>query len=625
MKRIFPLFLILLSLWGCSAETEVPQTTPTLPAPVETVAEEPTGYYDPGSQLESTSGGTVQVYPLNRSDCRGMLPMGEDLLLFAGNEASTTLIKVSGDSLYITATAQLDCAITPENCGVQVSEKGVTFYDEATHELVFLDTGLKEVSRVSLPEDILGEPTLSADRKSLYYCTPDALRVLDLETGFHKLLKEMTFQHQTIRSLHFNDSVVECSAVRSDGAAISLFFSVKTGETLWEALNELTLTTSGDLYFAVNADGAYQELLVGTTDVGPYALYFDDIHAAPMPMLDAGGILLASSAEDGSAVTLHYFDLESGRRNAQLELSGAGLPRGIHADPEEDCIWLLRYDEAYGCDTLYRWEPSGSLTEDETVYITSRITYVEPDTEGLVRCQEKAAEVSIKHGVDVRVWTDAVTNAPDDYGLTAEYQVPVLLESLDALDAALARYPEKFLKKAARGTASGTLRICLVRSIYGITEGSPKNPGGIQFWDKSENTFLCLAVGDTLEQSLHHELYHVVDSRVLSTSSAFDDWDELNPEGFAYDYNYLTNQFREDYELLDGDSRAFIDMYSMSFPGEDRARIMEHAMMPGNEDLFTPPLMQAKLRQLCLGIRDAFDLDDAEVYPWEQYLAEPLA
>ena len=63
----------------------------------------------------------------------------------------------------------------------------------------------------------------------------------------------------------------------------------------------------------------------------------------------------------------------------------------------------------------------------------------------------------------------------------------------------------------------------------------------------------------------------------------------------------------------------------MSFPKEDRARIMEYAMMPDNAACFESEIMQKKLRQLCLGIREAFGLKKStEVFIWEQYLNEPL-
>ena len=63
----------------------------------------------------------------------------------------------------------------------------------------------------------------------------------------------------------------------------------------------------------------------------------------------------------------------------------------------------------------------------------------------------------------------------------------------------------------------------------------------------------------------------------------------------------------------------------MSYPKEDRARIMEYAMRAGNESCFESETMQKKLRQLCLGIRKAFDLEtSSESFFWEQYLKQPL-
>jgi len=47
--------------------------------------------------------------------------------------------------------------------------------------------------------------------------------------------------------------------------------------------------------------------------------------------------------------------------------------------------------------------------------------------------------------------------------------------------------------------------------------------------------------------------------------------------------------------------------------------------MDGNESYFESEAMQKKLRQLCLGIREAFDLKKSvEVFRWEQYLNKPL-
>jgi hypothetical protein len=64
----------------------------------------------------------------------------------------------------------------------------------------------------------------------------------------------------------------------------------------------------------------------------------------------------------------------------------------------------------------------------------------------------------------------------------------------------------------------------------------------------------------------------------------------------------------------------------MSFPKEDRARIMEYASTPDNESYFATVTMQKKLKQLCLGIRKAFGLQKCtEEFLWEQYLDTPIA
>ena len=111
----------------------------------------------------------------------------------------------------------------------------------------------------------------------------------------------------------------------------------------------------------------------------------------------------------------------------------------------------------------------------------------------------------------------------------------------------------------------------------------------------------------------------------MGNNSNYHNWEDLNPAGFSYNYDYLANPERDDYQLNAGSGRAFIDLYSMSYPREDRARIMEYAMLDDQEYLFQSAPMQAKLRKLCLGIRKAFDLEkEPVVYRWEQYLTKPL-
>jgi hypothetical protein len=112
-----------------------------------------------------------------------------------------------------------------------------------------------------------------------------------------------------------------------------------------------------------------------------------------------------------------------------------------------------------------------------------------------------------------------------------------------------------------------------------------------------------------LERNFYHAIGHLTDTRVLSASTAYYEWEKLNPPNFAYDNDYIANQDRDagDY-LLDSD-RWFIDTFAMSFPVEDRSRIFEFACLPGNENYFSSKIMKQKLQRVCKGIREAFDLE----------------
>lgn len=624
MKRLIPLLLVLLALCGCAAQPE-PTVPPTVP-PVTEPATEPVGIYEAESELEIATNGAVQIYPLGQTDSVGIAHMGDDLLIFSGTEA-TKLTRYSGDDLYISAAAVLNCSIYPSDPAVQVSEKGITYYDERQNDLIFLDANFEEVKHVSLPDNICGAPALSADRLKLYYCTTDALRCLDLETGLDRLLKEMYFSRQTLTALHCDDTVIVCDTEDTDGNQSQLYISAETGQLLNETLSDVDVWTQGSFYLAVHQDGVYEELLVGDSEQGPTLLAPHTYGSAVFSLVEIGGTVLVSEDAEAGTLQLDYYDLQSGKRTGTLTLNGLEPVYSFHADTQQ-AIWFLRYDPVYGCEVLHRWDLTQTTVDNEASCFSARYTAENPDYVGIAACRQLADDLSNRYGVQILLWTDATAFQPWDYTLVPEYQVPVILDELKALEVFLSLYPEGFLQRAAERTTCGRIQICLVRSILGneTAEGTLREAVGLQYWDDNTNAYLSLAVGqDRLVQNACHEIFHILESRVLTVCRAYDDWNKLNPKGFEYDYDYTANLSRDDSPWTESEGRAFIDTYSMSFPKEDRARIMEYAMMPGNEACFQSEIMQKKLRQLCLGIREAFDLEKSEEsFLWEQYLEEPL-
>lgn len=628
MKRFFlPVLALLLVLCGCAAQPE-PITMPTEPTvTVPELTAEPTGIYEAASDLEESTNGAVRVYPLDRTDSTGIAYMGDDLLLFSGT-GFTSLTKFSGSDFRISATAVLDCCIHPSNPAVQVSGRGITYYDEQQKDLVFLDTQLREVKRISLPSTLRGTPALSADRSTLYYCTANALRCIDLESGLDRLLKELYFSSQTLTGLHCNDSIIVCSAEDENGNRSMRYISAETGQLLTETSEDVEVWTQGSLYLATHQDGVYQELLVGDSEFGPALLAPHTYGSTAYPVVEIGGTVLVTEDLDLNTIQLDYYDLRSGKRTATLTLNGLDPLLCLLGTGDPQTVWFLRYDPQYDCEVLHSWDLTQTATGDHISCFSPRYTAERPDYAGLAACRETAGALSEKYGVQILLWTDAAAFQPWDYTLVPEYQVRVIREELKALEEFLSLYPEGFLKKTAESTGSGRIQICLVRSILGneTAEGTLREAVGLQYWDDNKNAYLTLAVGqEQLAQNACHELFHIIESRVMTVSKAYDDWNTMNPKGFCYDYDYITNLTRSDNQWLEGENRAFIDSYSMSYPKEDRARIMEYAMRAGNESCFESETMQKKLRQLCLGIRKAYGLEgSSESFFWEQYLKQPL-
>ena len=226
------------------------------------------------------------------------------------------------------------------------------------------------------------------------------------------------------------------------------------------------------------------------------------------------------------------------------------------------------------------------------------------------------------YGVEIHIAEDVLTVTPWDYDLEPETDVAVIAENLGSLEQWLSNYPQDML--ATVSEACGGLHISLVRGIYGKKGlGGIPTAAGLQYEDNGI-PYIALTSSENAEYTLYHELCHILEPYIIKHSSWYDHWESMNPPDFTYDYDYIQNQYRNGSAYLQTGTRSFIDAYSMSFPTEDRARIMEYAMTPNHAFLFDSPIMQEKLTTISMAIREAFSLTDSEeVYLWEQYIQPP--
>lgn len=611
MKRWLGVLLLLCMLCGCSDTTPQTQDRQTEP-PTEEVTEAPTvlGLYDHGNPVEMETLGAVRAFNLlAREDCTGIAPMGNDILLF--QEDRLTLLLDPWLTEY--TSVEIPGLPTPDSGLVQVKSDGVAYYDRASGNIVFLGSNLRETMRLHLPEDIVGDAWLDKDWDVVYYCTETDIRVLDMKTGVSRLLKEQGALSHTITGVLLNDQFLRCTAVQADGTEKTVLLSTQTGEKVYEGDCLDSLVGPADNYFIQLEQEIVAEWIFGTVTGEPQNLCTAQEADAYWVLWEDSCVITARYTDAGAQ--LEVYRLDSGLRSAEVVLTGVQQLEDVWVT-EEGTLWLR------SGSTIFRWTPQQSPTDDEKVYTAPRYTREQPDEEGLAAVQTQVSALEQKYGVELLIWNEALDVTPWDYTFETEFVPRAYERSIALLDQIMANFPENFFLQAAERSANAKLTIVLVRGIYGSAEmGTLASAEGVQYWGNDGNVYIALRTGKQLERYFYHEMGHLVDTKVLSNSTACYEWDKLNPPGFQYDGDYILNASRQDTQYLQEADRWFIDMYSMSFAVEDRARILEYASLPGNASYFTSATMQQKLLRVCTGIREAFGLtDDPRSFIWEQYL-----
>lgn len=611
MKQILAVLLCLL-LCGCSqqASSALPENqteSPTVPAMA--------GIYDPNHPIEKAYPGLILAYPLPQRKVHGIRTFGNDVLTLSGY-GNTTLTLFTGEELLETASLLLDFQLDQEDSSFQVHENTISYFHPVRQETIVLDRSLRELRRITAPEGLSGKPILSPKGDTLYYCTGWSVVAWDLESGIRRTVKELYYENQELTALHLNGEILECS-IQRDGVTTKLLLSADQGMELGALPEDALLCTGDSQFFAAVADG-YQTLLIfGDREASPKLLLPDQLWQQQFYLPEDHAAVTVSSSESGTQ--LDYYELSTGILRSCVTLEELQTPKNI-VNTGAHSIYILAYDPEADCDILYRWDVLRQKPDPNniTAYTTDYHSLDAPDVQALEACREYARSIGDKYGITVHIWEDALTVQPWDYQFQPEHLAPILGKELKLLDQRLAQYPQTVLDQS-KSHFTG-LTICLVRKITGTGDANSLNSAtGIQFFEDNQ-AYVVITTGKHSEQALYHELYHVMQTHILTESTALDRWESLNPAGFVYgDSSQDTDIY------LQGQTRAFVDRYSMVALKEDQARILENALLQGKEDIFQSEYMQRKLNALCTGIREAYRLKKhPESLPWEQYLVTPL-
>ena len=595
MKKLLAIALVALLLTGCSANH--PSQMDTEPSePTQPVQEAVVVLYDPDSAVEKATKGAVRAYPLGDGEYRTIAPFMDKILVVSAEGDITAL---QGEDGQIAATVATELNENWELAHLQVGTNRLAYYNDDGREVVILNEQFKMVNQIQVPQLLVGNPAICLETNEIFYCYGSEIRSIDIKSGISRLVRSHNVLSQELTGTFFQDTILGCHIVDSENEESIIYFYGQTGEVIHSDRMFSTLISDDMNYFVLRGEGEDRQNLFGFGQSDTMCLHTED--EIVFQMLDMEGAVSCNT--DVKGLHLSFYDLTEGLRRAEVTLPGVGEPTVAVTDGTY--IWIL------ADQILYRWDISASKISDDTIYTGPLYTPDSPDTEGLAACRDRADQLAAAHGVTIHLWKDSASES-DMNTFTQEYRVNDINKTLDALEPVLTKFPEGFLE------TTGNIQIHLVSSIDNGKEAA-------QFW-KNGACHIVLT-GKNVEQSFLWGLGWALDARLLGNSRDLDNWDELNPKSFSYTYDYAQNAERENADdYLDPDSRCFVDQESMSFPTEDRARIFVYAMAEDTEEYFTSERMQKKLRRICLGIREAYGLDEStEIFPWEQYLEKPLA
>lgn len=572
MKRLAWVVVLLLLLVGCTDETSSIK-------PVEVVTE----MVENLPYMESVSGSIRRHVVSQGVDNLEMLDSGVLLLDQHGNA-----MLVDEDSAEIKASKNGEKTILCAR-----SDRIIGYVSE-TSTVVVWDSEFNIISEYDLENGVAGDPVACEDE--VYYCVNDYIRALNLETGLTRNIMQFVPEEQTLSGAYFGGRMIGWHS-----GDITSLVSTVDGQVVFHDSKIKAFSTGNDSYFAVYQDGVVNQYIWGTLNDTPMQLEFKESQI--YPQMNCSDIIVSQNLENG--LKLMRFNMDDRVCVGSIEADGFGDI--IDVVSSEVYTWILT------SNGLYRWDYSADKPETQENFFREMVTSENPDTKALTACSERAKQISERYGIDIYVWQDAVLYG-GEYVIAAEYQTDVINEMLEDVDSQLSGIPTDLLKITDEYCG---LQICLVRSIRGD-----------KFIQYLTDDGFCMAITPEadIQEAILTGLGWGIDSCVIGNSRDLDYWDDLNPFGFSYDYDYIVNEHRTDTNYITGKDRAFVDKRAMSFPSEDRARIFYYAMTDGNEELFSSPTLQAKLKTFCEGIREAYGWQkETVIFQWEQYLEQSLA
>lgn len=522
----------------------------------------------------------------------------------------------TGELLYKTSLPRLQM---PE---IQILERNIVVKDSVGGHLYLLNASLEQEKEYELTGSALFLNKMMT--KAFYINEEDGLGVMDLETGTKEVLLDQAESVyvskvcQDYVTLTYLDRKTDLSSYAVLNLATEEIQVLELNESFYSAEYNAQMWLAG----LVGENGSY---FLGTEE-NPQI--FDVEDGAIPEMTEGSNHLLINQSGEEDTLELTAYGLDG---TYQSGFSFPNKASGYWANIawfESLHGYLFTCIDETGTDRLYYWDLSVPITGTNLNFSPMK-QQEEIGNSVSEELYQKATALGEKYGITVKI-ADQCDTDYGDYTVERNFNEKKISRGLDVLDQSLSSYPDGFMKQLYFGYYR-KLEINLMGNIY-ATDQVEENKNGfdsfIAFVQHKEGKYVMtfdLSRGQLIEQDLYHEISHLIDQKLQNLAEqgktklySEEKWDSLNPKGFDYTYNYADVPASYYY---DGYDDYFVDVYSRTFPTEDRARIMEYAMIGADFCFDTYKGLEKKLDYYCQCIREGFDTTGwPETTKWEEIL-----
>lgn len=610
MKRLFCLIFVLLLLCGCTTDT--PESTQTTTLPVATQQEQSAPWIEAAGSPWDTEGALTEL-----------------ALTIPDGLHFSTAVEFDGDLLLWSVDSHLQDSYILEMClielddGTILAQKDIPFSEMVSPQILgdkmYLCDGFSgSVLEIDKSLSIVQSWNLDPCEGSWYMSGHGAVYVydwdgsaftIDLETGDTAPVLEgdpyVSYMDVSDRSamLEYNDP--------ESGAGRIAVVDMLTGDVIHPPIR-------GRFSFVDYQKGTwlcsnYYDSYTAFVGTDNGAFQYADLGYDALEILDENTLM--RTVDDGCTISLHTLD---GKAIASCRITEREYSHMCSAVIPSDQFggYFLVLSDYEGSIRLLYWDAThGNRGEDIDF---SPIPELE---EAQKQILDRVEQMQNEYGLVILTGSDCTTSFFD---FTAD---PVtdwadVSAALDTLENALSVYPEGFFKQLRYDTIH-SIEIHLMGTLYAIDPQEYVSTYTAFVQEEYDKFTMGVDIYSASEQTYYHEFSHMIDAYLAWDSMMREDalfseerWIAMNPDWFpGYTYTYSQECY-----LVDDSS--FIDSYSTVKPTEDRARIMEYAMIDYGYNAFEGnEVLTQKLDYYCCCIRDAFDTTLwGDTLPWEQYL-----